>query len=290
MYTFLSLTSKVHSLTVLTSERSLLKLLEVKVKTNRFVTGLAIGSLLLGGFTSAYAAATNMSKQQIEGIVKDYILNNPDVVVQSLQSFQKKQMDQAQKTIEKTQQSSPKYADVLFHQDSDPVAGNPKGKVTVVEFFDYQCPHCVDMAPVIEGLVKNNSDVRIIFKEFPIRGPISEFAAKAALAANAQGKYFEFHKALMDTKQQPLTQDSIIAAAKSVGIDTDKMKTDMAGANVKDQLQKNYKLAQDLQLLGTPAVFVAKTNVSKSSDPTEIIFIPGQVTQDQLQEMIKKVS
>src|SRR5689334_12549783 len=74
----------------------------------------------------------------------------------------------------------------LFHQNSDPVAGNPKGKVTVVEFFDYQCSHCMTMAPVIEAIIKNNPNVRVVFKDFPIRGPVSEFAAKAALAANKQ--------------------------------------------------------------------------------------------------------
>src|SRR5437016_4513875 len=87
----------------------------------------------------------------------------------------------------------------LFHQAHDPVAGNPNGSVTVAEFFDYQCSHCISMAPVMANIIKDNSDVRIVFKEFPIRGSISEFASRAALAANMQGKYYEFNHAILTT-------------------------------------------------------------------------------------------
>lgn len=248
------------------------------------------GIIALATNVVSAADMSSTQKKQIEGVVHDYLIANPDVVVQSLQSYQRTQMEQAQKTIEKTQQSSPKFAEDLFHQTSDPVVGNPKGKITVVEFFDYQCPHCVDMTPVLEEIVKNNPDVRIIFKEFPIRGPVSEFAARAALAANEQGKYFEFHKGLMTTKTQPLTQDEIIEIAKSVGVDTTKLTDTMKGTKVNDKLKQNYQLAQKLQLMGTPALFIAKSTVSKDSPATEIVFVPGQVTASQLQEIIKKMS
>ena len=148
------------------------------------------------------------------------LVKNPEVLVEALQVLQKKQMDQARKTMHKTEETAPKFAEVLFHQAGDPMAGNANGKVTVVEFFDYQCSHCVDMAPVIDSLIKADPNVRVVFKEFPIRGPLSEYAAKAALAASAQGKYFEFHKALMDqiSQKQPLTEDSVLKAAQKVGL------------------------------------------------------------------------
>ena len=90
--------------------------------------------------------------------------------------LQRKQYEQAEQTVKQTQKIAPQFASALFKQDNDPTAGNPKGIVTIVEFFDYQCPHCVDMAPVTEAIIKANSNVRYVFKEFPIRGPVSDFA------------------------------------------------------------------------------------------------------------------
>ena len=253
-------------------------------------------SLALAGFALsaplAHAAGdlSDAQKKQIQDVVRDYLVKNPEVVVQSLQVYQQKQMDQAKKTIEGTQGSSPKFADALFHQSADPMAGNPNGKITVVEFFDYQCPHCVDMTAIIDDLVKSNPDVRVIFKEFPIRGPISEFAARAALAAQQQGKYFELHKGLMMSKQEPLTEDAIFTIAKKAGLDVAKLKTAMNSSTVNQQIKDNYKLAQQLQLMGTPAFFVAKSDVSKSSPATSIVFVPGQVDQNQLNAIVEKVS
>jgi len=230
-------------------------------------------------------------KSQIESIVHDYILSNPDVIVQALQSFQQKQMEKARETIVQTQKKSPQYVDALFHQAADPVVGNQQGTITVVEFFDYQCPHCVDMADIMDKLVISNPNVRVVYKEFPIRGPVSVFAAKAALAAKNQGKYIEFHKALMNTKQQPLTNESILQIAQSVGLDADQLKKDMNNPAVDQQIKSTYKLAQDLELIGTPAFFIGKTTlVGKNAKSSDIVFIPGQVDQSQLEDMIKKIS
>jgi len=252
-----------------------------------------IASLLAVGFVMSTAAgAADMSatqKKQIQDVVRDYLTKNPDVIIQALQVYQQQQMDEAKKTIQKTQATSPQYVDALFRQAGDPVGGNPQGKITVVEFFDYQCPHCVDMAGVIEGLIKNNPDVKIVFKEFPIRGPVSELAARAALAAKEQGKYVELHKALMESKQ-PLTEDNIYTIAESVGLDVAKLKTTMKSAAVDQQIKATYKLAQQLQLLGTPAIFVAKSNVTKTSPASSIIFIPGEVTADQMNQIMQKLS
>jgi protein-disulfide isomerase len=259
------------------------------MKLNLIAGSLMMGLLAVNSVAKA-ADVSGVEKKQIEGVVHEYLIQNPDVVVQSLQIYQEKQMQQAQKTIEKTQASSAKYANALFHTPNDPSAGNPNGKLTVVEFFDYQCPHCVDMTPVIEDLIKNNNDVKVIFKEFPIRGAMSEFSAKAALAANLQGKYFEFHKGLMEVKQQPLTQAAVYAIAKTVGLNVDKLKTDMNGSVVDKQVKANYKTARDLQLMGTPAFFIAKSTVSDKSPATAVAFVPGQVDKNQLNDIIQKIA
>lgn len=254
------------------------------MKTSLKVLGIAIASIL-----SISAVAQTMDKKQVEGVVHDYILQNPDVVVQSLQSYQQKQMEQTQKTFQKIQETAPKFADRIFHQASDPIAGNPNGTITLVEFSDYQCPHCIDMAPVVDNLIKKNSNLRVVMKEFPIRGPLSETAAKAALAAQKQGKYFEFHNALMKSKTEPLTEDSIYSIAQSAGLDVNKLKADMKDKSVDQQIKNNYKLAQDLQLIYTPVFFIAKSNINAKSSPDDVIFIPGGVGEDQLNAAITKI-
>jgi protein-disulfide isomerase len=123
--------------------------------------------------------------------------------------------------------------------------------------------------------------VRVIYKEFPIRGPISNFAARAALAAVKQGKYNEFSHALL-ASNQPLTNDTILTIAKNTGLDVDKLKKDMSDQSIDMQIKNNTKLAQDLKLFGTPAFFIGKTGGGSIS------YIPGQMNQAQLQDEIDK--
>ncbi|MEO8401932.1 MAG: DsbA family protein [Gammaproteobacteria bacterium] len=260
------------------------------MKLRRIVASLAAAGLVILNVSANAADMSAIQKKQVQDVVRDYLTQNPDIIIGALQSYQQKQMDQAKKTIQKTQDSSPQFADALFHQSNDPMAGNPTGKITVVEFFDYQCPHCVEMTPVLDGLIKNNPDVKIVFKEFPIRGPISEVASRAALAANAQGKYFEFHRALMQSKVEPLTEDAIYNIAQSVGLDLVKLKAAMKSDSINQQLKANYKLAQQLQLLGTPAFFIANSGVNKSSPSAAVAFIPGQVDTAQMNDIISKIT
>lgn len=237
---------------------------------------------------AANSAAANVSpaeRAKIEGVVHEYLVKNPQVLLEVMQILQSQQADKAQQTVKQTQQSAPSFAKALFHQNNDPVVGNPNGKVTVVEFFDYQCPHCVDMAPVMAAVIKANPDVRVIYKDFPIRGPVSEFAARAAIAANMQGKYDVFSHALL-TSNAPLTQESILEIAKANGLDVEKLKKDMDSSAVKNQLTANMKLAKDLKLFGTPALFVGKTS-AMGKDP--INYLPGRMDATQLQEVINNV-
>lgn len=259
------------------------------MKLNKILIGLAFSSFILNGATYAATNLDNAQKKQIEAVVHDYLLKNPEVLVKSLDNYQQKQMNQAQETFKKIQDTSPKYANRLFHQAIDPIAGNPNGTITLVQFADYQCPHCIEMTPVIDSLIKKNKNIRVVFKEFPIRGPISEFATKAALAAQKQGKYYEFHNALMNSKIEPLTEAAIFDLAKSTGLNVDQLKKDMNDQAVAQQITNNYQLAKDMGLMWTPVIFVAKSNVSPNSKSTEIMFIPGQVTEAQITDVINKL-
>lgn len=173
----------------------------------------------------------------------------------------------------------------LFHKTSDPVGGNPHGKFTIVEFFDYQCGHCVNMAPVIQSIIKNNPDVRVVFKEYPIRGAQSELASRAALAANMQGKYIAFNHALL-TSNMDMTEKNILNLAKSKGLDIKKLKTDMNSKAVKDMIQANFVLAKELGIAGTPAFFIGLTNAQNTE---EVNFVLGEMTTTEMQNALKKM-
>lgn len=226
-------------------------------------------------------------RAQIEQVVHQYLVQHPEVLMEAAQALQQQQLNQEQQIVKQTQQVAPKFANALFHQANDPIAGNPNGKVALVEFFDYQCPHCVDLAPVVASLIKANPDLRVIYKDFPIRGPMSDLAARAAVAANMQGKYDAFSHALLTTNQ-PLTQDSIFKIAKDNGINVDQLKKDMNNPKVLDQIKANLALAQNLKLFGTPALFIAGPNGQNGKGT--ISYMPGQFPQDQLQAAIKQAA
>ena len=264
---------------------------------NRFIkTSLATAIFALAANSFALNTATSnattnnpnnvsvspQERAKIEEVVHQYLLRKPEIIVEAVQSLQRKQYEQAEQSVKKTQQTAGTFATPLLHQPNDPVAGNPNGKISVVEFFDYQCPHCVDMAPVIEGVIKANPDIRIVFKEFPIRGPLSDLAARAALAANKQGKYYQFSHALL-TSNQPLSEELIYKTAEKVGLNVDQLKKDINDPTISEQLKNNTKLAQDLKLFGTPAFFIGKTDAKNN-----INYVPGQMDQNQMQTAIDK--
>lgn len=246
---------------------------------------------LLPAFAYAADAPTKpmspADKAQIQEVVHDYLMQKPEVIMEAVQSLQRKQMDQAQETVKKTESDAIHFANALFHEKADPIAGNPQGTVTLVEFFDYQCGHCVEMAPVLDAAIKANPNLRVIFKEFPIRGPMSEMASKAALAANKQGKYYLFHHALI-TSNQPLSEKVIWDIAAKTGLDVEKLKTDMKDSAINTQLASTNKLGQDLKLLGTPAFFIGKSSVVNNTPNASISYTPGQMNQNQLQDLIDK--
>ncbi len=173
----------------------------------------------------------------------------------------------------------------LFH-GNDPVAGNPKGNVTIVEFFDYQCGHCINMASVIQSVIRSDRNVRVVFKEFPIRGAASELASRAALAANLQGKYYALSHALLTTSD-PLTEATVFSIAQAQGLNINKLKKDMQSPYVSNIIAANKKLAAQLGIPGTPAFFIGKTN---ATDTNDVKYELGELSSYTLQKTIKQLS
>lgn len=249
----------------------------------------AIATSLVSQAVIADDAVSSMSdaqKKEIEKVVHDYLVNNPEVLLEASQALQQKQQQNMQQQAQSAIQEN---AEALFLNNKLTTVGNPKGNVTVVEFFDYQCIHCKKMASIMESLVKKDSDLRVIYKEFPIFGKSSEMASKVALAAGMQGKYLQMHNALLDTEKR-LDDKVVMDIAKSVGLDMKKLKKDMSSKEVLETLEANRKLAEKLHLMGTPAFIVAATPEGKFKKGSEPSFVPGASTEEALQEMIKKAA
>jgi len=214
------------------------------------------------------AAAGDLTKADVEKVVHDYIMHNPQVILDAVDGYQKKSMAERQAgALEKHKQT-------LMNNLDSPIGGNADGDVTVVEFFDYNCGYCKKAFFSIQEAIEKDKKVRVIFKEFPILGPSSETAAKWALAADKQKKYFVFHKKLMDNKS-PINDALLEKIAKSVGLDIDQMKKDVAGPDVQKQIEENRDLAVNLGISGTPA-FVIGDEV-----------VPGVIFQE---DLIKKIA
>jgi protein-disulfide isomerase len=179
-------------------------------------------------------------------------------------------------------------APALLRTDKNPEGGNPNGKVSLVEFFDYQCTHCISANPIVVAAIKSNPELRVIYKEFPLNSGVSTFAAKAALAANVQGKYFAFHDALMRAGGS-LTEAKVLEIAKTTGLNLDKLKVDMDSKEVAAALQANYKLAQALGVSGTPVIIGAPSDLQTTSNETGVFYILGAPDYTYLQNLISQI-
>jgi len=244
---------------------------------------LFILTTLLAVNIATAADFTPAQQQSIEKIVRDYLVKNPEVLVEVSHALQEKQQAQILKHAES---AIPSHANQLFNNAYSPVVGNNNAKVTLVEFFDYQCVHCRQMAPVINNLLQKDKNLRVVYKEFPIFGPSSEMASRAALAAIQQGKYKTFHHALMQA-QPPMTKEKVINVAKDVGLDIKKLENDMQSKAVSTELENNHKLAQVLGVMGTPAFIVAGNPYQSKNKP---FFVPGQVSENVLQNIINEAA
>lgn len=215
---------------------------------------LTVAATALTGpaFAQSSSPAATMDEGQrkaIESVVRDYLMKHPEVILEAVEAMQQREKvaeaERAQKALTANRQA-------LVANPADPVAGNLQGDLTVVEFFDYQCGYCKQVHADTLKLMKDDSKIRFVFKEFPILSPASTVASKAALASKAQGKYLEFHNALMGQRGQ-LDDETIMRLAKSVGLDTDRLKKDMEGPDVQKVIAANHALAEELGIRGTPA-------------------------------------
>jgi protein-disulfide isomerase len=197
-------------------------------------------------------STSDVDRARIEAIVKDYLLNNPEILIEMQQVYESRA--EAKRAQQMTEALSTNSSD-LFRSASAPVAGNLNGDVTVVEFFDYNCGYCRRAIGDIAKLIETDKNVRFVFKEFPIFGKDSEAAARIAIAAKAQGKYWEVHRGLFEHEGK-LNEASALEVAARAGLDIEKLKTDMSSPAVEKEIADVRALAEKMGIQGTPHFFV----------------------------------
>jgi len=223
--------------------------LETRMRPRSHLFRLALVLLAAAGPASAADPLTPEQKAAVEALIRDFVTKHPDMIFDALQSVAQTRLTEAnQKTLAANR-------DQLFADPKSPVGGNPRGDVTIVEFFDYRCPYCKEVEPSLEGLLADDGKLRIVYKEFPILGPSSVYAARIALAARAQGKYDAFHRRMMATKGT-IDDATVERVADEAGVDLHQAKEATDSAEIDRIIQSNYALAEALQIDGTPAFVI----------------------------------
>ncbi len=233
-------------------------------RPSRWTIAVMSGALALSGtfllmspfHSNSVAADTSMfndaQKRGIEQIVKDYLLQNPKIMVEVQTALEQKM---AMEEAERTKTLVAENAKEIYRHPDAPVAGNPDGDITVVEFFDYNCGYCKRGFHNIRELIEKDKNVRVVFKELPILSKDSEDAAKIALAARAQGKYWELHQAMIESKGR-VTEATALEMAGTLGLDVAKLKADKDSDVVKGELARVEALAKKMNISGTPHFLV----------------------------------
>ena len=228
--------------------------------------------------TERFALFTSgMSQEEFDRRARDYLINHPEVIVEAIQGMQARQ---ERADLTEAQEALKARADEILRDFNSPVGGNEQGDVTLVEFFDYNCPYCRKMAPLLIEAEKADPQLRIVFKEFPILGPGSEFAARAALAAQRQGRYEAFHHALMGAKEK-VSEDSVLATAAKIGLDVERLKVDMQEPSIQVAIDRNMALAAALRINGTPG-FIVGDQILRGA--TELTVLQGMIAQARKQK------
>ncbi len=225
------------------------------------ITAAAVLAFVAGPATSA-GSLTETQKKEVEAVIQDYLLKNPEIISKAIDALQARQREAEEKASKAALIANRSQ---LFKDATSPVGGNPNGDITVIEFFDYRCGVCKRVHPIVARLIKDDPNIRRVYKEWPILGPDSVLAARAALASRKQGKYFVFHNAMMEARAR-LNRASIMTIAKRVGLDTTQLTRDMGSPEINGILQRNFALAEALKLNGTPSFVIEDTLLKGGRD------------------------
>ena len=239
----------------------------------------AIAALIGLSFLCAAGARADMSATQrsdVEGVIKNYLMTHPEVLRDAMNELDRREKAQqaaaSAKAVDDNRQA-------IFNSPHETVLGNPNGKITLVELFDYNCPHCRNVIGDLDHLMKANSDLRFVLKDFPILTPQSVEAARVAIALRSQfngDKFWQFHKKLM-TERGLVGQTEALAVAKTMGANMGELTADMKGAETSASLKEVGQIADEVHAGGTPTFILGDSVYA------------GEMTFDQLEPLIKNV-
>lgn len=222
------------------------------------ITRLALVAFLMALPLTAQAQAfTEEQKKEIQTIIEQVISDNPQIILDSVEKFR---LAEAEKELQAQGEKVVEFQKSLGTQYAAYSAGNPKGDVTVVEFFDYNCGYCKKAFEEVNKLIQEDKNVYVVFFEMPILGDQSTEAAKWSMAAAKQKKYFEFHRALMEFTG-PKTDSNLTELATKVGLNVDQAKKDKESPDVMKQIEANIEKARELGFSGTPGFLIGKRPV-----------------------------
>ncbi len=210
--------------------------------------------LVLFALPAAAQSLSDADKDAINAQIRAYILDNPEIIVEAMQVLEQRNQD-AQAQADRDLLAS--LGDDLTNDGYSHVAGNPDGDVTVVEFLDYRCGYCKQAHDGVQALVAGDRNIRLVIKEFPILGPDSTFAARAAMATMRQSSdlYMRLNDAFMRHRGE-LDQGAVMRIANSVGVDIERLSQDVQDPAIAANIRETYALARRLDISGTPAFII----------------------------------
>ncbi|GAC1344950.1 MAG: DsbA family protein [Acetobacteraceae bacterium] len=228
------------------------------------VASLAVWSLVVAGPAHSQGLSA-AQRAEVVGIVREALKSDPSILREAITALQADDVRQQEGTTRDVLgQLGAKLVDA-----GDPVAGNPLGDVTIVEFYDTRCPYCRRMLPTMAELVRSDPKVRVVYKDWPILGPASQLESRALLAAQRQGGYFKLQERLMQETSTP-TRDSLREAADQVGLEGGRLLRDMDEPSIKSRIEANFALAQQIGLQGTPALIVGQRVIGGAAELGEL--------------------
>lgn len=212
------------------------------------ITCALLATTALPGMT----AADELTEEQIKELVYEAIRENPGIVMEAVAILERSQQQAQENAVAKVLNEE---RDRLEQDPNAIILGNPDGDVTVVEFFDYNCPYCRRVMPEVDALVAQDPNVRLVYREWPILGEGSDFAARAALASRNQGLYEEFHVAMMSMDERA-EEASVLRIAREVGLDIEQLRQDMDAPEVDEHIATSMELTRALGFSGTPSFVI----------------------------------
>lgn len=220
---------------------------------NRVLAGLLLAIVIVAPPARAQNQTfTPEQRAEIVSILRDALKSDPSILRDAIEALQ---IDDARKEDAATRAVIASMRSELVDKPGDPVGGNPKGDVTIVEFYDLRCPFCRGMQPVEAELLRRDHNIRVVFKDIPILGPGSVVAARAVLAAQRQGGFQKLHDALM-AGTPDIDMEVVHAAALRAGLDWNRLRHEMDDPAIQARLDANIKMAHALQIQGTPAYVI----------------------------------